>query len=210
MGNVLANMQFGKVKPGMVRLSIDGKIAVNVNGEYKTYNPKTGNFVNCNNFVFEIGQDFFFVMPTNKIAQGDIILVGAGDKRKPAYVLNVIDKNKIEVLDYFDGSVKTILPERHAMLGNTYLYSKIVSMFGNGKLNKNTIMKYMMLNTMMGGSTGNIFGGTGEGMNPFMMMMLMGGKNPMDGIFNFGDEATDLFGGLFDEEEDTKEEEKGE
>ena len=192
--SVLSNMQFGKLGDGMVRLSMDGKLAVKVGNSYKTYNAKTGNLVNCDQFVFDIGQDFFFVMPTNRIKTGDIILING----KPVYVLSVPGKNKIEILDYFDGSIKTILPERHTFLGGSYLYSKIVSMFGTKGFDKNTLMKYMMMNTLMGSGNGNPFATSNSGINPMVMMMMLGGKNPMTDMFNFSDEGDELFGGLLD------------
>lgn len=66
---------FGKVGSGMCRLSMNGGIAVKTNGGYKTYNIKTGKLTNCSNFVFDIGEEFFFIIPTNKVEKGDIILV---------------------------------------------------------------------------------------------------------------------------------------
>ena len=45
---------FNKIKPGRCRLSMNG-IAINVNGEYKTYDVNTGTLVNCADFVFDIG-----------------------------------------------------------------------------------------------------------------------------------------------------------
>lgn len=59
----------------MCRLSMNGGIAVKTNGGYKTYNIKTGKLTNCSNFVFDIGEEFFFIIPTNKVEKGDIILV---------------------------------------------------------------------------------------------------------------------------------------
>lgn len=42
---------FNKIKPGMCRLSMNG-IAINVNGEYKTYDVNSGVLMNCDDFVF--------------------------------------------------------------------------------------------------------------------------------------------------------------
>lgn len=120
------NGMFGKVAPGMCRLSMNGGLAVKTSNGYKTYNLKTNRLTNCNNFVFDIGEEFFFVIPTNKVERGDIILVGG----KPKCVINV-DKDTIKVIDYEDSTVTDILPERHVFMGNTYFYGKVVSMFGN-------------------------------------------------------------------------------
>ena len=84
MMNNFLNGMFGKVGNGMCRLSMNGGIAVKTSGGYKSYNIKTGKLTNCNNFVFDIGEEFFFVIPTNKVEKGDIILVN----RKPKCVID--------------------------------------------------------------------------------------------------------------------------
>lgn len=187
MINNTLNGMFGKVAPGMCRLSMSGGIAVKTTNGYKSYNVKTGRLTNCSNFVFDIGEDFFFLIPTNKVEIGDIILVGG----KPKCVVET-DKNKITVINYEDSTIDTILPERHVFMGNTYFYGKIVSMFGqdifNGKKGTNKIMKYMMMSEMMKGGTGA--NGAFGAMLPFMMMN--GNASEMFGdLFNFDDEDED-------------------
>lgn len=177
------NGMFGKVANGMCRLSMNGQLAVKTSGGYKTYNLKTNRLTNCNNFVFDVGEEFFFVIPTNKVEPGDIILVNG----KPKCVIST-DKNTIKVIDYEDSTVKDILPERHVFMGNTYFYGKIVSMFGNSfagsKKGANKIMKYMMMSEMFKGN------GSTNGMSAMMPYMLLGG----------GD-FSDMFDGMFDFEE---------
>ena len=177
------NGMFGKISPGMCRLSMNGGIAVKTENGYKTYNLKTGKLTNCNNFVFDIGEDFFFVIPTNKVEIGDIILVNG----KPKCVIST-DGKTITAINYEDSTVDTILPERHVFMGNTYFYGKIVSMFGSdlmkGKKGTNKIFQYMMLSEMMKGGTGNNM----SAMIPFMMM---GGGNMFDGMFDFDLETDD-------------------
>ena len=70
MTNIFNGM-FGKVGAGMCRLSINGEIAVKTDNGYKTYNVKKGRLTNCDNFVFDVGEDLFFVMPTTKVKPGD-------------------------------------------------------------------------------------------------------------------------------------------
>ena len=79
MTNVFNGM-FGKIAPGMCRLSMSGGIAVKTSNGYKSYNVKNGRLTNCDSFVFDIGEEFFFVMPTNKVEVGDIILVSGKPK----------------------------------------------------------------------------------------------------------------------------------
>ena len=180
------NGMFGKVSPGMCRLSMSGKIAIKTSTGYKTYNVKTGRLTNCSNFAFDIGEDFFFVIPTNKVSVGDIILVNG----KPCAVIG-IEKNAIKTFSYEDSSIREIVPEHHVFMGNTYFYGKIVSMFGNAfgkKGGMNNIFKYMMMSEMMKGNSGN-----GGGLSSvFPLMMLNGGMtNIFDGMFDFGDDDSD-------------------
>ena len=188
MMNNFLNGMFGKVGNGMCRLSMNGGIAVKTSTGYKTYNIKTNKLTNCNNFVFDIGEEFFFVIPTNKVEKGDIILVNG----KPKCVIEA-DKTKITVINYEDSTIDTILPERHVFMGNTYFYGKIVSMFGTdlvkGKKGTNNIFKYMMLSQMMkgdNGSTGVAMNGNG-GMSAMLPLMMMSGNmgDMFDGMFDF-------------------------
>lgn len=192
MMNNFLNGMFGKVGNGMCRLSMSGGIAVKTANGYKSYNVKTGKLTNCSNFVFDIGEDFFFVIPTNKVENGDIIMVNG----KPKCVIEA-DKSKITVVSYEDSTLETILPERHVFMGNTYFYGKIVSMFGNdmlkGKKGTNNIFKYMMLSQMMKGD-GNASGMMGgNNMGSMLPLMMMGGNmdNMFDGMFDFDMDTND-------------------
>ena len=187
------NKLLGPIAPGMCRLSMNGDIAVKTSSGYKSYNIKTGRLVNCDSFVFDIGEDFFFVIPTNKVEAGDIILVAG----KPKCVIEV-EKNKITVINYEDSTIDAILPERHVFMGNTYFYGKIVSMFGGnlmkGKKGPNKIMQYMMLTNMLKNTSGN----GANGVNSMLPFMMMGG--------NMGD----MFDGMFDSDEVEPEESEDE
>ena len=180
--NTMFNGMFGKIEPGMCRLSMNGGIAVKTSNGYKSYNMKSGRLTNCDNFVFNIGEEFFFVIPTNKAEPGDIILVSG----KPKCVITA-EKNKLTVINYEDSTIETILPERHVFMGNTYFYGKIVSMFGGdllkGKKGSNKIMQYMMLSEMMKGNSG-ITGQNGANNMAFLMMMNGNMGSMFDGIFD--------------------------
>ena len=188
MMNNMLNGMFGKVAPGMCRLSMNGGIAVKTSNGYKTYNMKTGRLTNCDSFVFNIGEEFFFVIPTNKAETGDILLVAG----QPKCVLEA-ETNKLTVINYEDSTVETILPERHVFMGNTYFYGKIVSMFGSdlikGKKGTNKIMQYMMLSEMMKGSSDR----SGNGMSTMLPLLMMGGNmgSIFDGMFDFDDNEED-------------------
>lgn len=193
MNTNIFNGIFGKVAPGMCRLAMNGKIAIRTSNGYKSYNVKTGRLTNCDQFAFDIGEDFFFIIPTNKVEKGDIILAGG----KPRCVIEV-GKNEIKTFCYEDSSIDTIVPEHHMFMGKQFFYGKIISIFGNitnGENGMGNMMKYMMMSEMMKGN-GGIGGQMGgmSGMLPMMLMMNGGG----------GDFFGDIFNGEDDDEEDAK------
>ena len=185
------NGMFGRVAPGMCRIGMNGEIAISTSSGYKTYNVASGTLTNCDNFAFDIGSDWFFIIPTNKVHKGDIILASG----KPRCVIDV-NNNEIRAFCYEDGTISSIVPEHHMFLGKQYFYGKIVSLMGNMANEKNgmgKIMKFMLMSEMMKG--GKLT--DGNNMLPMMMMMNGGGNfNFMDNMFDFGDE---------DEEEEKKE-----
>ena len=174
--NEMMNGMFGKVAAGMCRLSMYGGIAIKTESGYKSYDAVSGRLVNCENFVFPVGEEFFFVIPTNKVKKGDIILANG----KPKYVL-AAEKNKITALNYENAVVEMILPERFFFMGNTYFYGKIVSMFGSkglgGQKGAGRIMKYMMLSQML----------KGDGNKSLFPMLMLAGKGDMgfEDLFEF-------------------------
>lgn len=182
------NGMFGKIASGMCRLTMNGNIAVKCSNGYKSYNVAKGTLTNVTNFCFNVGDEMFFVIPTNKVEIGDIILVGGRPK-----CVTAVDKKIITVIDYDNSEVRQVVPERHVFMGSTYFYGKIVSMFGNSfKKGKGlgNIMKMMMFSQMMGGNTNSNNNSFGQMM---AMSMFMGDKNnPFDGMFDFSlDEDTD-------------------
>ena len=192
------NGMFGKVQPGLVRLDMNGNIAVHTSNGYKAYSPKSGRLINCDNFVFNIGEEFFFTIPTNRVVKGDIILAsGKNGKRTPKCVIDV-NPTYITVINYEDSVVEQILPERHFFMGSTFFYGKIVSMmnFGktDGKINMKNMMKFKMMSEMMNGNKTNPMGGN-DLMGTMLMMSMFNSKdNDFADMFNFDE--------MFDFEED--------
>lgn len=195
------NGLFGKIAPGMRRLTMNGNIAVKCSNGYKCYNVKKGTLTNVTNFCFNVGDEMFFVIPTNKVEVGDIILV----QGKPKCVTEAT-KKVITVIDYENSEVRQVVPERHVFMGSTYFYGKVISMFGNSfKQGKGlgNVMKMMMFSQMMGG--GNAGGGTMGNLGQMMAMSMFmgGGSNPFEGMFDFSlDAPTD------EDEEETESETK--
>lgn len=170
------NGMFGKLKPGMCRMSIDGKIAVKTNSGYKTYDISTGQLMNCDNFVFDIGEEFFFMLPTNKVQPGDIIVMAG----KPHCVIKE-EGNLITALRYEDSTISTVVPEHHMFMGKSYFYGKIVSMFGNlANSTPNEMMKYMAMAQVFGGSNTNMQGN----MLPVIFLMNGGFDKMFDNMFD--------------------------
>ena len=201
----------GKIKAGCCRLGVNGRIAIKTSDGYKSYDPKTGNLTNCSNFVLDIADDMFMMIPTRKLKEGDIVLING----KPMYILEVKAKNRVEAMNYEDSTIQTVIPERHPIMGRRF-YGKIVSLFGSGfgagkgGFFKN-MLKLKMMSSMMGnGSDGGMFSNNG-----LAMMMLMG-NGSMDGLFDgfIDDEDNEdstvenpmkFLGGILDEEDDEDE-----
>lgn len=194
------NGVMGKIKNGCCRLAINGRIAIKTSDGYKTYDPKTGNVTNCSNFVSDVCDDMFMVIPTRKLKPGDIVLING----KPMYILEIKAKNRVEAMNYEDSTIQTVIPERHVIMGRRF-YGKIVSLVGSGLgggkggFFKN-MLKLKMMSAMMGGnnnnsSTNSMFGGN----NALPMMMLMG-NGSMDGLFDglMDDEDEEDSGNMFD------------
>lgn len=197
-GNMFNGM-FKPVAKGYCKMGMNGQVAVKTATGYKTFNPKTRRLTNCDSFAFDM-DGAFWVVPTFKLAVGDIILVNG----KPRAVIEV-NKNSIKTFSYEDSTIAETVPEHHVFMGKSYCYGKIFSPFmnmSNGDASMGNMMKMAMMSQMFGGNTSN--GSNFGGMNP-MMFMMMGKDNPMmelfDGGWNFGtpDEDDD------DEDKDVKE-----
>ena len=176
----------GKVAPGLCRLSMSGGIAVRTAAGYRTYDAARRRLTNCDRFVLDIGEDFFFVVPTNHVKAGDIILAGG----KPKCVTEVGD-GSLTAINFEDATIDTLIPEHYLFMGNTYLYGKIVSLMGRngakGKKGPGKLMRYMMLSSVLKGKD--------TGASGLLPLMMLGGK-------------TDFMDDLFDEDdgEETEEE----
>ena len=170
----------GKVAPGLCRLSIGGEIAVRTRSGYRSYDIEKKRLTNCDSFVLDVGEDSFFVVPTNRVRPGDIILASGA----PRCVIEAGD-DTITAINFEDATVETLLPEHHIFMGSTYLFGKIVSVFGRngvkGRKGASRMMKYMMLSGMLRGKDATTAGGL-SGMLP--MLLLSGKTGFMDDLFD--------------------------
>lgn len=202
MQNVFNGMM-GRIEPGLCRMTPNGKIAIKTKNGYKTYNVKTGRLTNCANFVFDIGEEFFFVMPTNKLQVGDIILVNG----TPRCVIKT-ESNEITAFNYENSTKEFVVPERHIFFGKSYMYGKIISPMGNF-MKGNNMMKYMMISEILkswnnssnhdnrfiannNSVSNNMFGNMMNNPMGLMMMssMFSGNDDFFEGMFDFDEDET--------------------
>lgn len=182
---------FQKVEKGKCRIALNGQIAIWTSNGYKTFSLKNGTLTNCNSFVAQFGDDYFYVVPAARVKPGDIILVNG----TPRCVMKA-EKNLLTVMTYETGAVETIIPERHMFMGSIYFYHKIMTpmlgMFGTKKGKANRMLKMMMMSDMMKPGGNN---GTGGNMG-FMQMLMMQGL-----MKDMGNSMEDMFDG-FDNDDD--------
>jgi len=163
---------------------MNGDIAIKTSNGYKTYDVNTGTLVNCDDFAFDVGQSMFYIIPTNKVRRGDIILAAG----KPCCVIEEYP-NSLKVLRYEDGAIQEVAIEKHVFLGKQYFYGKLVSMFGNLAKDGNmkNMMQYVMMSQLMNTGNGNM-----NSMLPMMMFMNGGGMSNMFGeMFDFDEDVKD-------------------
>lgn len=198
--NGMFNGMFARIGDGMCRLGLNGNLAIKTSNGYKTYDVKTGRLTNADQFCFDIGQEFFFVVPTTKAKTGDILLIDG----KPKCVIENNANKTIKVMDYENSAIQEIVPERHFFMGQMFFYRKIVSMFGSNNFLKKgkgisgmmgMMFKMNMLKSFMGGEGFK----TGNDMNGMLGMMIMSnmlggkdGENDLSEMFDFNFEETDF------------------
>lgn len=172
MNNNKLTAPFSKVQTGLCRLSTNGEIAVKTNNGYKLYDIDTGSLISCTDFVFNTDEEFFFAVPVDKVTIGDVILISG----QPCCVIaRATDINAVNVINYEDSTIKTIIPELRSFMGNSYLYSKVVSVFGddlpyNEKSLKNLTSYMMMLNILKDIKPSNGLNSHMSSMLPFFIM----------------------------------------
>lgn len=173
----------GRIAPGLCRLSMSGGIAVRTRSGYRSYDVDSGRLLNCDSFVLDVGEDFFFVVPTNRVKRGDIILAGG----HPRCVIDA-DGKTIRAINFEDATVETLLPEHHVFMGSTYIYGKIVSVFGKNGVKGGKGLKRMMKYVLFSG----MLKGDGGGMSGLLPMLLLGDRADfMDGLFDEEDDIDD-------------------
>ena len=185
--------EVGKIKDGMVALTMSGDIAVKrEDGDYVRYDAKKQEMQNQMEFVLDIGTDFLMLVPVQTVEVGDII------KANGAYsqVISITKGGKMSAISFNSGTEKTFVKETNIM-GMSF-YFKVMNLLGGdmfgGSPTDNNPMGAMLPFLLMGKDKGgddkmdittlillSNMGGNG-GMpnmmsNPLMMASLLGGED---------------------------------
>ena len=154
------NFNFGPCTGDNIKMSVYGLAIQNTNGEWVSYDAKSGQIMNVDLLNFD-GRKFMFKMPVaiKDIAQGDIVI----HNKVPMFVLGVTDDGVIAV-DVRAGEEKKILPT-NSPFGFNFV-TKVVSMFNafNGAPTPDAPFGNFLPFMMMG---------EGNEIDPFVMCMMM-------------------------------------
>ena len=117
------NFNFGPCTSDNIKMSVYGLAIQNINGEWVSYDTKSGQIMNVDLLNFD-GRKFMFKMPVaiKDIAKGDIVI----HNKVPMFVLDIKDDGVIAV-DVRAGEEKKILPT-NSPFGFNFV-TKVVSMF---------------------------------------------------------------------------------
>ena len=117
------NFNFGPCTGDNIKISVYGLAIQNINGEWVSYDTKSGQIMNVDLLNFD-GRKFMFKMPVaiKDIAKGDIVI----HNKVPMFVLDIKDDGVIAV-DVRAGEEKKILPT-NSPFGFNFV-TKVVSMF---------------------------------------------------------------------------------
>ena len=154
------NFNFGPCTGDNIKMSVYGLAIQNANGEWVSYDTKSGQIMNVDLLNFD-GRKFMFKIPVaiKDIAKGDIVI----HNKVPMFVLGVADDGVIAV-DVRAGEEKKILPT-NSPFGFNFV-TKVVSMFNafNGAPTPDAPFGNFLPFMMMG---------EGNEIDPFVMCMMM-------------------------------------
>ena len=154
------NFNFGPCTGDNIKMSVYGLAIQNANGEWVSYDAKSGQIMNVDLLNFD-GRKFMFKMPVaiKDIAKGDIVI----HNKVPMFVLGVTEDGVIAV-DVRAGEEKKILPT-NSPFGFNFV-TKVVSMFNafNGAPTPDAPFGNFLPFMMMG---------EGNEIDPFVMCMML-------------------------------------
>ena len=122
--NKMMKFDFGPVDSS-VHMSMYGMAIKNASGTYVAYDANSKQIMDVDILNFEGANKFIYKMPAtlSQIAAGDVVI----HARKPMFVQEVRNDNRLSVMDIFDGEEKTIVPAK-SPFGFDFV-TKVVSLF---------------------------------------------------------------------------------
>ena len=185
--NMKFNFDFGPVDSS-IRMSLYGMAIKNASGTYVAYDAKSKQVMDVDIFNFEGANKFIYKMPAafKDIAVGDVVI----HARKPMFVMEKRDENRLNVLDIYDGEEKTIVLTRSPF--NFDFITKVVSLVDfNGAANAanpfgNMLPLLMLSDNKTAGDRDMMLmymlmnGNTNFASNPLMLYALMGKDKDSD------------------------------
>ena len=167
--NEMMKFDFGPVDSS-VHMSLYGMAIKNASGTYVAYDKANKQIMDVDILNFEGANKFIYKMPATlaQIAAGDVII----HARKPMFVQEVREDNRLSVMDIFDGEEKVIVPSVSPFGFN--FVTKVVSLFdfSNATANESNPFGNMLPFLLMGDSKSN-------NTDMLMMFALMGGKTDL-------------------------------
>ena len=178
--NKMLKFDFGPVDSS-VHMSMYGMAIKNASGTYVAYDANSKQIMDVDILNFEGANKFIYKMPAtlSQIAAGDVVI----HARKPMFVQEVREDNRLCVMDIFDGEEKTIVPAK-SPFGFDFV-TKVVSLFNfNGSADASNpfgnMLPFLMLSDSNRTETENLLplmlmaGGNMDMSNPMMLWALMG------------------------------------
>ena len=172
--NKMMKFDFGPVDSS-VHMSMYGMAIKNASGTYVAYDANSKQIMDVDILNFEGANKFIYKMPAtlSQIAAGDVVI----HARKPMFVQEVREDNRLCVMDIFDGEEKTIVPAK-SPFGFDFV-TKVVSLFNfNGSADASNPFGNMLPFLLMSDTKNT----SGENWLPLMMMANGGNmdmSNPM-------------------------------
>ena len=180
--NKIMKFDFGPVDSS-VHMSMYGMAIKNASGTYVAYDANSKQIMDVDILNFDGANKFIYKMPAtlSQIAAGDVVI----HARKPMFVQEVREDNRLCVMDIFDGEEKTIVPAK-SPFGFDFV-TKVVSLFNfNGSADASNpfgnMLPFLMLSDSSRTDTENLLplmlmaGGNMDMSNPMMLWALMGNR----------------------------------
>lgn len=180
----MLKFDFGPVDSS-VHMSLYGMAIKNASGTYVAYDKVNKQIMDVDILNFEGANKFIYKMPATlaQIAAGDVII----HARKPMFVQEVREDNRLSVMDIFDGEEKVIVPSVSPFGFN--FVTKVVSLFDFSNTTANeanpfgNMLPFLLMSDSKSSDKDNLLpllfmmnGNTDMAQNPMMLWALMGNR----------------------------------